>query len=67
MESTRIAIATADGTTVCDHLARASAFVVVEVDSGVPVFCLSAFICVHRRLIPSSLVAARLPDATELQ
>jgi predicted Fe-Mo cluster-binding NifX family protein len=36
MESTRIAIATADGTTVCDHLARASAFVVVEVDSGVP-------------------------------
>ena len=36
MESTRIAIATADGATVCDHLARASAFVVVEVDSGVP-------------------------------
>ena len=36
MESTRIAIATADGVTVCDHLARAAAFVVVEVNSGVP-------------------------------
>jgi predicted Fe-Mo cluster-binding NifX family protein len=35
MESTWIAIATADGVTVCDHLARASAFVVVEVNSGV--------------------------------
>src|SRR5664280_3401467 len=36
MEVTRIAIATADGVSVCDHLARAAAFVVVEVDSGVP-------------------------------
>ena len=35
MESTRIAIGTADGTTVCDHLARAAAFVVVEVNAGV--------------------------------
>ena len=36
MPLTRIAIATADGVSVCDHLARAAAFVVVEVDSGVP-------------------------------
>jgi len=36
MEVTRIAIATSDGVSVCDHLARAAAFVVVEVDSGVP-------------------------------
>ena len=36
METTRIAIATADGVSVCDHLARAAAFVVVEVNSGVP-------------------------------
>lgn len=36
MDSTRIAIATADGVSVCDHLARAAAFVVVEVNSGVP-------------------------------
>jgi predicted Fe-Mo cluster-binding NifX family protein len=36
MEVTRIAIATADGVSVCDHLARSSAFVVVEVGSGVP-------------------------------
>jgi predicted Fe-Mo cluster-binding NifX family protein len=36
MESTRIAIATADGVSVCDHLARSAAFVVVEVNSGVP-------------------------------
>jgi predicted Fe-Mo cluster-binding NifX family protein len=36
MECTRIAIATADGVSVCDHLARAAAFVVVEVNSGVP-------------------------------
>jgi len=35
MDSTRIAVATADGVSVCDHLARASAFVVVEVTSGV--------------------------------
>jgi predicted Fe-Mo cluster-binding NifX family protein len=36
MQATRIAIATADGVSVCDHLARAAAFVVVEVNSGVP-------------------------------
>jgi predicted Fe-Mo cluster-binding NifX family protein len=36
MESTRIAFATADGVTVCDHLARSAAFVVVEMNSGVP-------------------------------
>ena len=36
MPLTRIAIATADGVSVCDHLARAAAFVVVEVSSGVP-------------------------------
>ncbi len=36
MQLTRIAIATADGVSVCDHLARAAAFVVVEVDGGVP-------------------------------
>src|SRR5260370_11879011 len=36
MAVTRIAIATADGVSVCDHLARAAAFVVVEVNSGVP-------------------------------
>ncbi|MGD0771639.1 MAG: NifB/NifX family molybdenum-iron cluster-binding protein [Candidatus Solibacter sp.] len=36
MEVNRIAIATADGVSVCDHLARAAAFVVVEVSSGVP-------------------------------
>ena len=35
MAVTRIAIATADGASVCDHLARAAAFVVVEVNSGV--------------------------------
>ena len=35
MAVTRIAIATADGVSVCDHLARAAAFVVVEVNSGV--------------------------------
>src|ERR1019366_7886802 len=35
MEVTRIAIATADGVSVCDHLARAAAFVVVEVSGGV--------------------------------
>src|ERR1039458_6147957 len=34
MEVTRIAIATADGVSVCDHLARAAAFVVVEVSGG---------------------------------
>lgn len=30
----RIAIATSDGVSVCDHLARAAAFVIVEVDEG---------------------------------
>ncbi len=30
----RIAIATADGVSVCDHLARSAAFVVVEVEDG---------------------------------
>ena len=30
----QIAIATADGVTVCDHLARSAAFVVVEVGEG---------------------------------
>ena len=36
MQATRIAIATADGVSVCDHLARSAAFIVVEVDSGMP-------------------------------
>jgi predicted Fe-Mo cluster-binding NifX family protein len=36
MQVTRIAIATADGVSVCDHLARSAAFAVVEVNSGVP-------------------------------
>ena len=36
MQVTRIAIATADGVSVCDHLARSAAFIVVEVNSGVP-------------------------------
>src|ERR1017187_4566145 len=36
MQVTRIGIATADGVSVCDHLARSAAFVVVEVNSGVP-------------------------------
>jgi len=36
MEVTRIAIATSDGVSVCDHLARSSAFVVVDINSGVP-------------------------------
>ena len=30
----RIAIATSDGVSVCDHMARAAAFVVIEVDEG---------------------------------
>ncbi len=30
----RIAIATADGVSVCDHLARSAAFVVMEVEDG---------------------------------
>jgi predicted Fe-Mo cluster-binding NifX family protein len=36
MEVTQIAIATTDGVSVCDHLARSAAFVVVEVNAGVP-------------------------------
>jgi predicted Fe-Mo cluster-binding NifX family protein len=32
----RIAIATTDGVSVCDHLARAAAFVVIEMAEGVP-------------------------------
>jgi len=36
MQVTRIAIATADGVSVCDHLARSAAFIVVEVNSGMP-------------------------------
>jgi predicted Fe-Mo cluster-binding NifX family protein len=32
----RIAIATSDGVSVCDHLARAAAFVIVEVNQGRP-------------------------------
>ena len=36
MQATRIAIATSDGVSVCDHLARSAAFVVVELNSGVP-------------------------------
>jgi predicted Fe-Mo cluster-binding NifX family protein len=35
VEVPRIAIATTDGISVCDHLARSAAFVVVEVNSGV--------------------------------
>jgi predicted Fe-Mo cluster-binding NifX family protein len=36
IEIATIAIATTDGVSVCDHLARSAAFVVVEVNSGVP-------------------------------
>ena len=36
MEVTRIGIGTADGVSVCDHLARAAAFVVVDLHAGVP-------------------------------
>jgi predicted Fe-Mo cluster-binding NifX family protein len=32
----RIAIATTDGVSVCDHLARAAAFVVIELDGNTP-------------------------------
>jgi predicted Fe-Mo cluster-binding NifX family protein len=35
MNSTRIAIGTADGVSVCDHLARSSAFLVFEITDGV--------------------------------
>ena len=34
MQLTRIAIGTADGMSVCDHLARSSAFVVLEIEDG---------------------------------
>lgn len=34
MESRRIAIGTVDGTWVCDHLARSSAFIIAEVADG---------------------------------
>ncbi len=34
MPSTIIAVGTADGQSVCDHLARSSAFVVLEVQDG---------------------------------
>src|SRR3954452_6547068 len=34
MQVTRIAIATSDGVSVCDHLARSAAFVVVELVEG---------------------------------
>jgi predicted Fe-Mo cluster-binding NifX family protein len=30
----RVAIATADGVSVCDHLARSAAFVIVEIEDG---------------------------------
>lgn len=34
MNSTRIAIATTDGISVCDHLARSSAFLILEIQDG---------------------------------
>jgi predicted Fe-Mo cluster-binding NifX family protein len=34
MTSLRLAVGTADGNTVCAHLARSSAFVVFEIDDG---------------------------------
>jgi len=34
MNSTRIAIATTDGISVCDHLARSTAFLILEVQEG---------------------------------
>ncbi|HUI53575.1 MAG TPA: NifB/NifX family molybdenum-iron cluster-binding protein [Bryobacteraceae bacterium] len=34
MNSTRIAIATADGISVCDHLARSTAFLFLEIEDG---------------------------------
>jgi len=34
METTRVAIGTSDGESVCGHLARSAAFVVVEVEGG---------------------------------
>ena len=34
MNSTRLAIATADGVSVCDHLARSASFLIVDVEAG---------------------------------
>jgi len=34
MTPTRIAIATIDGISVCDHLARSTAFLILEVQDG---------------------------------
>jgi predicted Fe-Mo cluster-binding NifX family protein len=34
MHSTRIAIATTDGVSVCDHLARSASFLVFEIEDG---------------------------------
>jgi predicted Fe-Mo cluster-binding NifX family protein len=34
MTSTRIAIATTDGISVCDHLARSTAFLILEIQGG---------------------------------
>jgi len=34
MQVTRIAIATSDGVSVCDHLARAAAFIVIDLPTG---------------------------------
>ncbi len=34
MTSTRIAIATTDGISVCDHLARSTAFLILEIQNG---------------------------------
>jgi predicted Fe-Mo cluster-binding NifX family protein len=34
MPSTRIAIATTDGISVCDHLARSTAFLILQVEDG---------------------------------
>lgn len=34
MNPTRIAVATTDGLSVCDHLARSTAFLILEVENG---------------------------------
>lgn len=34
MKSTKIAVATSDGVSVCEHLARSSAFIVLHVEDG---------------------------------
>ncbi len=34
MSSIRLAIATADGLTVCDHLARSTSFVILQIEDG---------------------------------